>query len=759
MARDYAALVLDSTADALLATSVDGVVQFWNKGATELFGYTRDEAVGNLLFDLTVPVNRLQDEQALLAQAERSGTATAETVRHRKDGSLLYLNVTIRALRNDGGALEGFVRTETDVTHFRLLRESRLIDARYRDLLESMPDAILILNDTGRIVLVNARAEAVFGHARDHLIGQQIEILLPARFRPTHAGHRLRYFEQPRTREMGAGLELYGLRSNGEEFPVEISLSPLRTDEGTLVMTAIRDITERRKAELKFRGLLESVPDAMVIVDRTGRIVLVNTQTERLFGYTRAELLGQCVDILVPVRFRARHPEHRSRYFADPKVRPMGAGLQLHGCRKDGSEFPVEISLSLFDTEDGTLVSSAIRDVTARKQGGEARRVSELEFRGILESAPDAMVIANGRGRMVLVNAETERLFGYRRDELIGQLVDMLVPERHREHLRYTAQPRTQSVRREIELRGRCKDGSEFPVEIMLSPLESPEGILVTAAIRDITSRKNAERHLVKTIGELNRSNAELEQFAYVASHDLQEPLRMVSSYTQLLAKRYTGRLDADADEFIAYAVDGSNRMQTMIQDLLTYSRAGENSETPGMIPSENALQEAIANLRVSIEESGAIVTHDSLPVIAADNTQLTQIFQNLLGNGIKYHGAEVPRLHVAAKHGSNEWIFCVRDNGLGIDPKYFARIFVLFQRLHARNEFAGTGIGLAICKKILERLGGRIWVESQPGQGSSFFFSLPELPEQSLSQREAQPQHSTTRAAHPLRAEDVPYS
>ena len=202
----------------------------------------------------------------------------------------------------------------------------------------------------------------------------------------------------------------------------------------------------------------------------------------------------------------------------------------------------------------------------------------------------------------------------------------------------------------------------------------------------------------------------------------------MVSSYTQLLAKRYKGRLDSDADEFIAFAVDGCNRMQGLIQDLLAYSRAGANGKALREISGENALKVALTNLRTSVEQSGAVVTHDSLPAIRTDETLLTQVFQNLVGNAIKYRRAESPQVHVSAsKNGGNEWIFSVRDNGLGIDPQYFDRIFILFQRLHGRDEFEGTGIGLAICKKILERLGGRIWVESQPEKGSTFYFALPE--------------------------------
>ena len=203
----------------------------------------------------------------------------------------------------------------------------------------------------------------------------------------------------------------------------------------------------------------------------------------------------------------------------------------------------------------------------------------------------------------------------------------------------------------------------------------------------------------------------------------------MVSSYTQLLAKRYEGRLDSDADEFISFAVDGCNRMQGLIQDLLAYSRAGRNERKLRVVPSENALQKALINLRAAIKQSGAVVTHDALPAVTTDETQLTQVFQNLVGNAIKYRRAEAPRVHVsAARDDGNGWTFSVRDNGLGIDPQYFERIFILFQRLHGRGEFEGTGIGLAVCKRIVERMGGRIWVESQPEKGSTFYFALPEI-------------------------------
>jgi PAS domain S-box-containing protein len=360
------------------------------------------------------------------------------------------------------------------------------------------------------------------------------------------------------------------------------------------------------------------------------------------------------------------------------------------------------------------------------------RTALEAKYRSLLEAVRDAMVIVDANGSIVLVNAATTRLFGYERAELIGRSVEILVPTQgrngHSKHRQeYMEHPRTRLMGESLELRGLRKDTSEFPAEIMLSPLETVDGALVTAAIRDISVRKDAENRLTATKAELKRSNDELAQFAYIASHDLQEPLRMVASYTQLLAERYKGRLDCEADEFIAYAIDGATRMQGMMRDLLTYSRVGMNCKALGEISSEHGLQQALTNLQTEIEASGAVVTHDPLPVVTVDPTQLTQVFQNLVGNAIKYRSAEIPHIHVSVTNNTdNEWLFAVQDNGLGIEPKYFDKIFVLFQRLHRQQEIAGAGIGLAICKKMVERLGGRIWVESQPGKGSTFHFALP---------------------------------
>lgn len=278
----------------------------------------------------------------------------------------------------------------------------------------------------------------------------------------------------------------------------------------------------------------------------------------------------------------------------------------------------------------------------------------------------------------------------------------------------------------------RRKDGSIFHVEFIRSPIiEGVEQMGAVVLFKDITERKKAEEALASQTRELARSNSDLEQFAYVASHDLQEPLRMVANYTQLLARRYKDKLDSDAHEFIAFAVDGAIRMQGLINDLLLYSRVGTQGKKFTKADMSAILGQAIVNVRGALEETQALVTNDELPVITADAGQMVQLFQNLIGNAIKFHGAEPARVHISARRDAGQWIFSVRDNGIGIDPQYAERIFVIFQRLHGHSEYAGTGIGLSVCKKIVDRHGGRIWVESQVGQGATFLFTIPIREEQ----------------------------
>jgi PAS domain S-box-containing protein len=365
------------------------------------------------------------------------------------------------------------------------------------------------------------------------------------------------------------------------------------------------------------------------------------------------------------------------------------------------------------------------------KERALALAASEKRFRLIIEAMPNAIVVVDKKGTITLVNAQTETLFGYDRGELVGQPVEILVPEKIRpHHLDYQASfmdnPETRPMGEGRDLYGRHKNGHEVPVEIGLSSMENEEGIFILSVITNITERKRIEEQLKQQTDELARSNAELERFAYVASHDLQEPLRMVSSYLQLLERRYKDRLDSDAHEFIGFAVDGATRMKALINDLLAYSRVGSRGKTYKPTACEAVLERVLLNLEVAIAESEAAVTHDPLPVVRGDEIQLQQLFQNLISNALKFRSEAPPHICIKVQPVDGQWLFSVQDNGIGFEQQFADRIFVIFQRLHSREEYSGTGIGLAICKKIVERHGGRIWAESEPGQGSTFYFTLP---------------------------------
>jgi PAS domain S-box-containing protein len=737
--------LLEAAPDAMVLVNQEGKIVLLNHQAEKQFGYPRGELVGQ-------PVTRLIPvgfAERLIADGARS-TAEAlaqqigtgiELSAKRKDGSEFPIEIMLSPLQ---GADDVLVTAAIRDISVRKAAEKHLaqMEARYRGLLEAAPDAMVVVNQVGQIVLLNVQAEKQFGYRRDELLGQPVTNLIPVGFAERLIADGTRTAADALAQQIGTGIELSARRKDGSEFPIEIMLSPLQSEEGMLVTAAIRNISVRKAAdkhlvqmEAKYRGLLEAAPDAMVVVNRGGQIVLLNVQAEKQFGYRRDELLGQPVTAIIPEGFAERLIADGTRTAAEALAQQIGTGIELCARRKDATEFPIEIMLSPLQSADGTLVTAAIRDITARRDAEKHLAQMESRYRGLLEAAPDAMVLMNTDGIVVLLNLQAEKQFGYRRDELAGQPLRTIIPEvwtaianvkqRVAGALRSAANSTAQEIGAGIEFDGRRKDGSELPIEITLSILQSAEGLLVTVAIRDITTRKKAEAQLLQTVQELNRSNEELGQFAYIASHDLQEPLRMVASYTQLLSKRYKGKLDADADEFIAFAVDGANRMQLLIQDLLAYSRIGTKGRDLLDTSSEEALRRALINLGGAIEGSGALVTHDPLPHVLADERQLVQLFQNLVGNAIKYQSAGVPKVHISVRNAETKWLFSVSDNGLGIEPKYFDKIFGMFQRLHRREEFAGTGIGLAICKKIVERHGGNISVESQLGQGSTFRFAL----------------------------------
>jgi PAS domain S-box-containing protein len=380
-----------------------------------------------------------------------------------------------------------------------------------------------------------------------------------------------------------------------------------------------------------------------------------------------------------------------------------------------------------------------VAEETERKRVGKTTRKAEKYAESIVQTVREPLLVLDSDQRVISANRSFYQTFQVTPREVEGKLLYDLsdrqwnIPKL-RKLLEEILPKSTVFLDFEIEHEFKTLGRRIMVLNARRIYHETKRMQMILLAIEDITEQKRVERELKQAeelkqaIAALKRSNRELEQFAYVASHDLQEPLRMVSSFTQLLAKRYQGKLDKDADEFIAYVVAGAKRMQALINDLLTYSRVDTRGKSFEPIDSEAVFDQAIANLRVAIEEGEAVITHDPLPSLIADDSQIVQLFQNLLGNAIKFHGKEPPRIHVSAKQEGNEWVFSFRDNGIGIAPEYFDRIFVIFQRLHGREEYPGTGTGLAICKKIVERHGGRIWVESEPSKGSTFYFAIPAI-------------------------------
>jgi len=721
------AAIIEGTDDAVIAKTLSGRIISWNSGAERLYGWTAEEAVGQPISLLAPP--GLEDEVPAILRRIADGERVPpyETLRLRNDGRTVLVSLTVSPIKDTSGRVIGASAISRDVT------ERNRVEQRFRGLIEAAPDAIVIVGTSGLIELVNAQTEALFGHPRESLLGQPVEILVPHRYRERHPEHRSKYAEHPRTRPMGAGLDLFGLRADGTEFPVEISLSPLETDEGVSFAATMRDVTERKQADAKFRGLLEAAPDAIVGVNSDGAIVLVNAQTEVLFGYAREELVGKPVEILVPESLRARHPLHRQHYFDEPRTRAMGDGLDLVARRKDGTEFPAEISLSSIDTEDGLLVSAAIRDVTERKR-------AEARFRGLVEAAPDAMVIVDEEGLIGLVNAQTVALFGYDAPELIGRPVEVLVPKRfrarHPDHRRaYGVHPRVRPMGASLELYGLRKDGTEFPVEISLSPLETDQGVTISASIRDVTERKKAaefqaavierEREASRRLREVDRMRSD---FLSTVSHELRTPLTAIKGFAEILAESWANIPEERKLEFVQRINQAGSRLDHLIQDLLDFSRLERGQLKIDLQPHLAAalVEETLRRVGSGLDQHQVRVDLPESLWVLADKTAMIRVLENLLTNAAKFAPAGSP-ISIEAVQQDHTVLLSVRDDGVGIPPEHHELVFERFHRVpETAASQPGTGIGLAIVKQFTEAQGGEVSLESEPGHGSRFTLHLP---------------------------------
>lgn len=593
--------------------------------------------------------------------------------------------------------------------------ELRATEARYEALVASAADAIVSADADGTITHFNPAAERMFGLAAGDAVGQCLTVLMP---------DALPMIRDPRL--VGKTVEVTGRRDDGSAFPLEISLSTWSADGEASFTAVLRDITARRAMGREVRRLaavVKSSDDAIVSSDRHGLITTWNPGAERTFCYSADEVLGRHISLLSPLGTPPEGPGVMERVLGGQHVEPY----ETQRLRRDGAVIEVSVSLSPVAGENDAPGGTAaiVRDITARKEEEKTTR----HLGSIVESSEDAIMSKTLDGTIVIWNAGAERLYGYTAEEAVGRSIRLIVPPDHHDEIdTILANIRRGEPVERLETTRLRKDGTRVEVSLTVSPIRDESGRLVgaSAIARDISESKRMESALIDAKGELQRSNRDLLQFASIASHELVEPVRVVAGYSELLQRRYEGKLDDDADRFIDALASGAARMQILIHDLLDFSRVGRDSKPMAMVDCAELMRDVLASLEQRVAETGATVSVGELPSIKGAQDELGRVFQNLILNALKFRSEAPPEIHVDAERNGIAWVFSIRDNGIGIDPAQAERIFEMFQRLHGREEYAGTGMGLAIVKRIVERHGGRIWAEQADGGGTVFRFSLP---------------------------------
>jgi PAS domain S-box-containing protein len=696
--------------------SKDGAIVDINPACEDLYGYSKAEVAGRRVADLDFWMDPNESLKAT-AQFYREGKLRDFEFAYKSTSGRWGWAIAYANLIDQGG--EKYVLSEfVDITERKKAEIALQVgEKRISQTLESIQDGFFAVDENWRITYLNQRAARNANMAPQDANGRDLWEAFPRILGTAHETNYRKAMQE----QLPLEFEMEGVMTSSS---YNIRVYPNPTGKGISVYWI--DNTEKKKAQQELllkseqlREQAELLEHAHVLVrDMENRIVTWNQGMEKLYGWTKEEAIGQVTHTFLQTQF----PEPFGAFQAALMQNGYWEGELTH-IRKDGAKITVSSHQSLYHDQNGqpVLILEVNNDITGRKLAEDALRLSDENFARAFRTNPSGLAITrNADGKFILVNEAYTSIMGYSPAEILGHDVRefSIYPDpREREHLLQKLAEQGKVLNYELAVRPKGFDLREILVS--MEPLLYNNEDCILSAFVDITERKQME-------DELRRSNADLEQFAYIASHDLQEPLRAVAGMVQLLQKRYQGQLDDRADEYISHAVEAAARMQALIQGLLTYSRVERRNQPIEPVDAGACLQTALKNLDVSIRESHAVIETEPLPTVQADPVQLTQLFQNLIGNGIKFRGGNEPQIQISATRLKAAWQFSVRDNGIGIEPQYFERIFLIFQRLHTRREYSGTGIGLALCKKIIERHGGLIWVESEPGRGSTFHFTLP---------------------------------
>ena len=597
--------------------------------------------------------------------------------------------------------------------------------------LEAAAGAILMVDERGFIQTVNKKAEELFGYDSGELVGQSIETLVPKRFREAHPGHRTNFFGAPSARPMGAGRDLYAQRKDGSEVPVEIALNPIQTESGSFAMASIVDITERKRADERFRVVVEASPSGILMIDGGGEITLVNAQTEELFGYKRAELLGRPLEILLPERYRGSHPDLRTSFFGHPSIRAMGAGRDLYGRRKDGSEVAVEIGLRPIETSEGLLVLATIIDITERK-----RREAQLHMLSTaLESAANAIVITDAYGKIIWVNRAFTENTGYFPEEVLGKNPRVLKSGLQDDAF-YKEMWQTITAGRvwRKPIINRRKDGSLINEDMTITPIRDTAGLITqfVAIKQDITELEQALSDVRAKSDELAAMTQQLWQASRLATvgelaasiaHELNNPLATISLRLETLGVQLAA--DETKSHLVEIVSDEVDRMGKLVGNLLQFSRRTHRQISTLYVRDE--IDSSLELIEYHLRSHGIQVVREypaELYAIQADRQQLRQVFLNLLTNAsdAMTQGGEIDVR--VTPDGDDRIRIEVTDTGAGIPPDSLENIWDPF--FTTKPEGKGTGLGLAICRRVIEEHHGSISIASRLGEGTTVTILLP---------------------------------